>query len=231
MPSFSIRRAGQTVELVFDDGGMNLLSSAALLELHSSIAAIDPNVRVLALKSGRPEVFAAGADMEEMKDFSRSQAVNFSRTGQEAFDAISRLPMITVAIINGPCFGGALDLAMAFDLRWCSAQSVFSHPGARLGIITGFGGTSRWRRVLSRKAATTLFLENSVLDASDARAMGLVDEVLSPVDSSAALIDDLLSVSPSRVAFIKELARHSEGLSPVALNHLAVRLSQLHGEG
>ena len=162
------------IEIVFDDGGMNLLSSDALRWIRSQLP---DEASLLLFRSGRPALFAAGADMAEMARFTPFEAWEFSRLGQELCDAIERLPFPTVALIDGDCFGGALDLALAFDFRVATPRSRFSHPGARLGIVTGFGGTTRWRKVLSRAAARQLFLANRVFSAKEALAIGLVDSI------------------------------------------------------
>lgn len=162
-------------EFVFDDGGMNLLSSSALRHIRASLPG--PETALFLFRSGRPHIFAAGADMAEMQRFTAADAEAFARLGQELFDEIERLPCLTVAVIDGDCFGGALDLTLAFDFRFATPRSRFAHPGARLGIVTGFGGTSRWRKVITRRAANQLFLANRVLSSHEALAMGLVDRV------------------------------------------------------
>lgn len=165
-------------EYVFDDGGMNLLSSSALRDIAGRLKpAATQDATLFIFRSGRPNLFAAGADMAEMQRFTPWEAYEFAQLGQETFDAIERLPCVTVAIIDGDCFGGALDLVLAFDFRFATPRSRFAHPGARLGIVTGFGGTSRWRKVLTRRAANQLFLANRVLSANDALEIGLVDRV------------------------------------------------------
>jgi enoyl-CoA hydratase len=193
---------------------MNLLSSDALRRLRES------------LPSGGPFIYqltrAAGADMNEMQRFSAADAAEFSRLGQETFDAIERLPFLTVAAIDGDCFGGALDLALAFDLRFATARSRFAHPGAKIGIVTGFGGTTRWRKSLTPAAARRLFLANEVLTAAEAHAVGLVDVVGVPdVDALAALDGGV-------VRMIKELARHAERLSQREVMLLAQLLGRLY---
>ena len=166
--------AGRRVDFVFDDGGMNLLSSAALRRIGQ---ALPDDASLFVFRSGRPSLFAAGADMAEMQRFTPWEAYEFARLGQELFETIERLPCLTVALIDGDCFGGALDLVLAFDLRFATPRSRFAHPGARLGIVTGFGGTSRWRSILSRRAANQLFLANGVFPADEALELGLVDSV------------------------------------------------------
>ncbi|HEV7240142.1 MAG TPA: enoyl-CoA hydratase/isomerase family protein [Thermoanaerobaculia bacterium] len=184
------------VEFAFDDGGMNLLSSAALRGIGD---ALPETASLFVFRSGRPNLFAAGADMAEMQRFTPWDAYEFARLGQELFDAIERLPCVTVALIDGDCFGGALDLVLAFDLRFATPRARFAHPGARLGIVTGFGGTSRWRKVLTRRAANQLFLANRVFSASDALEIGLVDRVGESFD------DELTRLESEEARMIKHL--------------------------
>lgn len=203
-------------ELVFDDGGMNLLSSGALRRIGASLP--DPAVSLFVFRSGRPDLFAAGADMAEMQRFSPSEAYEFARLGQELFARIESLPCLTVALIDGDCFGGALDLVLAFDLRFATPRSRFAHPGARLGIVTGFGGTSRWRKVLTRRAANQLFLANRVLQAGEALELELVDRVAEWHE------EELTRLEAMDPRALKELARHADGRSREELLLLARRV-------
>ncbi|MGZ7039764.1 MAG: enoyl-CoA hydratase/isomerase family protein [Thermoanaerobaculia bacterium] len=214
---------GQTI--TFDDGGMNLLSGEALRELHEIIRPLATgDQRLIVFRSGRPNVFAAGADMAEMQRFTALEADAFSRAGQELFDAIARLPMLTIAAIDGDCFGGALDLAMAFDLRFATPRSRFTHPGARLGIITGFGGTTRWRDIVSPAVARRLFLGNEVFSSSAALEAGLVDVI----DESGPNLQTLTTLDPGMIRALKELIRHSRNLSQQQLVDVATLLERLY---
>ncbi|HET7711392.1 MAG TPA: enoyl-CoA hydratase/isomerase family protein [Thermoanaerobaculia bacterium] len=226
----SVRR-GAILEVTFDDGGMNLLSSAALRELETlvlgirhGLADIDPP-SLLLFRSGRPGLFAAGADMAEMERFSAADAMEFAALGQELFGRISVLPMATAAFIDGDCFGGALDLALAFDVRLAAPSARFAHPGARLNIVTGFGGTSRWRQRLSFSAARRLFLANEVLSAAEALSIGLVDSVSEEIDEECRR---LLQADPRWGRMVKELTIHSPRLSQRDQSLLADRLAQLY---
>ena len=181
--------------------------------------------QILTFASARPGLFAAGADMSEMQRFSAADADEFARLGQDVFDAIERLPMITVALIDGDCFGGALDLALAFDLRFATPRSRFAHPGARLGIATGFGGTSRWRSVMGRPAANQLFLSNRVIDANEAMKIGLVDRVAEMHDEQLA---ELERVKKGKAQLVKQLTRCASRLSRSELLLVAQRLSGIY---
>jgi enoyl-CoA hydratase/carnithine racemase len=209
-------------EIVLDDGGMNLLSSSMLRSIR---AQLPTSGELLVLRSGRPHIFAAGADMAEMRAFGAREAEEFARLGQELFAAIERLPMITAALIDGDCFGGALDLVLAFDLRFATPRSRFAHPGGKLGIVTGFGGTSRWRKTIDRAAARRLFLGNERLTAAEAMDAGLVDRVAESFDDE---LRRLQTLDPATTRLMKELSRHADRLSQQQLMLLAERLRALY---
>jgi enoyl-CoA hydratase len=214
MPRF--RADGE--EIRFGDGGVSLLSSDALRELASIVDSWAQPLLVFRLTR------AGGADMAEMSRFTPAEAMEFSRLGQTLFAAIERLPCVTVAVIDGDCFGGALDLVLAFDLRYATPRSRFSHPGAKLGIVTGFGGTSRWRRALDGAAARRLFLASPVLSAGDALAAGLLDGLGEPD------LGRLRALDPATTQMVKELTIHGARLSREELRLLAERLGTFYAK-
>ncbi|HQZ96653.1 MAG TPA: enoyl-CoA hydratase/isomerase family protein [Pyrinomonadaceae bacterium] len=121
--------------------------------------------------------FASGADLREIAAVTAENAVGFARYGQETMVRIAVLEMRTVAAINGFCFGGALDLALACDVRVASPNAKFAHPGAGLGIITGWGGTQRLPRLIGQTNALEMFFTAEAIDAERALHIGLVDLV------------------------------------------------------
>ena len=131
--------------------------------------------------SGTDDVFASGANIRELAQLDTAAALGFSKLGQDLFQTIADARQITIAAINGYCMGGALDLALACDIRVASKGAVFSHPGAKLGIITGWGGTQRLPRIIGRARAMELFLTARILTANEALAIGLVSHISDPV--------------------------------------------------
>ena len=193
---------------------VNLLSSDALRELRARVDAFTGAVFVYRVER------AAGADMAEMQRFTGADAAEFSRLGQETFAAIERMPCLTIAAIDGDCFGGALDLVLSFDLRFATERSRFSHPGAKLGIVTGFGGTSRWRKVIDSRATRRLFLLNEVFSAAEALSHGIIDAIGDPPPIPA--------LDPATVQMVKELTIHGERMNQRELVLLAERLSAVY---
>ena len=134
---------------------------------------------------GEDDVFASGANIRELTTLDRHQAKQFSELGQNLLNTISRTRQRTIAAINGYCIGGALDLALACDVRIASARATFAHPGARLGIITGWGGTQRLPRLIGKTRALELFASARTVNAATAVRIGLVDGIRDPVLEAA----------------------------------------------
>lgn len=160
----------------------NPLSLSTLQELKSSLSALLPRVDVAAIVlTGTDDVFASGADIRELAQLNPASALEFARFGQGLFQSIADARQITIAAINGYCMGGGLDLALSCDIRVASRAAVFSHPGGRLGIITGWGGTQRLSRIIGRARALELFATAGRYSSEAALEMGLISQVADPV--------------------------------------------------
>ena len=127
--------------------------------------------------TGVDDVFASGADLREIAEISGNGAREFALRGQNLMTSISHLQCATIAAVNGICFGGALDLALACDHRIGSPDALFAHPGADLGILTGWGGTQRLRRLVGEALALEMFFTAKRVSAPEALRMGLLDEI------------------------------------------------------
>jgi enoyl-CoA hydratase len=127
--------------------------------------------------TGVGTVFASGADLREIAELDAETAREFALRGQNLMKRISELNAATIAAVNGICFGGALDLALACDRRIASPQAMFSHPGADLGIMTGWGGTQRLSRLVGEAVSLEMFFTAKRVNSNEAMLIGLVDEV------------------------------------------------------
>ena len=138
--------------------------------------------------TGTADVFASGADLREIEKLDPASAREFATRGQTLMNEIASLSTPTSAAINGYCFGGALDLALACQRRLASPNALFSHPGVGLGIITGWGGTQRLPRLIGEACAIEMLLTAGRFGAEWARRSGLIDEVTSgPLERALAL--------------------------------------------
>ena len=152
-------------------------STLDLLEQLFNQAESNPQIKRLIL-TGSGSIFASGADLREVGTLTAQSAVEFSERAQELFDRLASSPLLTIAAINGTCMGGALDLMLSCQRRIASSGARFGHPGARLGIITGWGGTQRLPRLIGRARALDLMLTARMVSAAEALSMGLIDEVV-----------------------------------------------------
>jgi enoyl-CoA hydratase len=160
----------------------NSLSSDVLIKLDSLFSQVNKRTEInTVVFTGTADVFASGADIRELAGLDPESARRFSERGQQLFQRIAETSQLTVAAINGYCMGGALDLALACDVRLASTSAVFAHPGARLGIITGWGGTQRLPRLIGKARALELFMTAGRFSATEALEMGLVSRIEDPV--------------------------------------------------
>lgn len=134
------------------------------------------NLSVL-IVTGAGGVFSAGADLNEVAALNAATAYDFSRHGQALLAGFGEVAPVTIAAIDGYCLGGGLDIALSCDLRYASPASSFQHPGARRGIITGWGGTQRLPRLIGVDEARRLLILGERIDAQEALRVGLINRI------------------------------------------------------
>ena len=152
--------------------------------------------------TGKPFVFAAGADITEFPDATRELAIAGSRAGHELFGRIRELPFPTVAAVNGACLGGGVELALHCDARTIStAVRHFACPECFLGIVPAWGGTQLVPRLVGVETAVKFVVvnpmrQNRVLTGPEAHELGFADRLFEP----AEFLDE-------SIAFALELVR------------------------
>jgi enoyl-CoA hydratase len=162
------------------------LSVFVLRELHEILDRTSAEKQKI-IFTGMENVFASGADLREIARVTAETAREFALYGQTLMKKIARLEAI--AAVNGFCFGGALDLALACRKRIAAPAAEFSHPGANLGIMTGWGGTQRLPRLIGEAAALEMFLTAKRVSAPEALQSGLIDAIsINPLDSALELL-------------------------------------------
>jgi enoyl-CoA hydratase/carnithine racemase len=192
----------------------NALAGADWAALAAAFA--DPgDARVLVL-SGVPGAFSAGADIEELAELLREPA-RFAASNalvQDAQRALARLPLATIAAIDGVCVGGGLGLALACDFRIATARSRFAITPAKLGLVYGTDDTRRLVGAVGAARAREMLLTGRLLDAAEADAFGLLTRRVADDGLDAAvdaLVAELLAMSPSAIAGIKRVLAHVSG--------------------
>jgi len=179
--SFEVQDGVGTIRI--DRPPMNALSVQVQEEIREAAheAAGRDDVRSVIVYGG-PKVFAAGADVKEMADWSLTDAIDRSAQLQSAFTAVERIPKPTIAAVTGYALGGGCELALCCDLRVAGDNAKLGQPEILLGIIPGAGGTQRLPRLIGPSRAKDLIFTGRFVSAEEAFTIGLVDRVVAPDD-------------------------------------------------
>ncbi|HUF26830.1 MAG TPA: fatty acid oxidation complex subunit alpha FadJ [Gemmatimonadaceae bacterium] len=143
----------------------------------------DESVRAAVLISGKPDIFIAGADIEEFLEVETAEdAERMSREGQELLDRLEHLRLPVVAAIHGACLGGGLETALACHYRIISdhPKTVLALPEVQLGLIPGAGGTQRLPRLVGLRNALDMILTGRNVRGRKAMQIGLANEMVHP---------------------------------------------------
>jgi enoyl-CoA hydratase len=180
-----IDRTGATLVLTFNRPELRSPLSVQLLGMISdAIDGISEDVERVVF-SGAGRSFASGADLSEIGRLNPEEAKGFAMLGQTLMQKIADLSQETIAAVNGACYGGALDLALACKQRIASPAATFCHPGTGLGIMTGWGGTQRLPRLIGEANALEMFFTASPITAERALKIGLIDRISEDVLAEA----------------------------------------------
>jgi 3-hydroxyacyl-CoA dehydrogenase / enoyl-CoA hydratase / 3-hydroxybutyryl-CoA epimerase len=160
----------------------NVLSQQVLIELDEILEQMsNSNYKTLVFSSLKNGAFIAGADVYEFNQIkNKHDALSFIHFGQKVMNKIAALPMQTIALIDGYCLGGGLELALACDYILLSDNDKvkLGLPEIKLGIHPGYGGSVRSVQKLGVLKAMNLMLTGRTLSAFQAKKMGLVDAII-----------------------------------------------------
>ena len=200
---------------------VNTLSPALIGEFESVFARVDddPLIRAVVLISGKPDVFIAGADIEQFLAFRlNADAERASRMGQALLARMERLRAPVVAAIHGACLGGGLEVALACRYRICTdhPKTTLAQPEVQLGVIPGMGGTQRLPRRVGLQHALDMILTGRNIRAKRALDMGLVDEMVHPAILREIALARALALGAGELRATK---RKSSGATGVLLEH------------
>ena len=157
---------------------LNAISSDVERVLHEALASADIRTSGAVVVLGERRAFSAGADISEFEGRSPEDVLRYYHETGGVYEELAALPQPTIAAIHGYCLGGALELALALDFRIADETAVFGFPEVSLGILASSGGLHRVTRLLGPARAKELFLLAERFGAEEARAAGVVTEVV-----------------------------------------------------
>jgi enoyl-CoA hydratase len=205
MKNFLLQHVGQVITATITrPEALNALNAEVLAELQGLIQDLysRDDVRGLILTGDGAKAFVAGADIKELAILNRAQALELAEKGQSLFKKMEECPKPIIAAVNGFALGGGCELAMACHIRIATDNAKFGQPEINLGIIPGYGGTQRLTQLVGRGKALELTLTGDLISAQDAKALGLVNHVVSTRDELMALANSIMNkiVSKSPIA-------------------------------
>ncbi|WP_214104742.1 enoyl-CoA hydratase/isomerase family protein [Acrocarpospora catenulata] len=198
----------------------NAVNLEVVEALHQVCADLERAPRVLVL-GGRDGIFAAGADIAELRERRRDDALQGINSG--LFDRIARLPMPTVAVVDGPAIGGGAELAYACDLRIGTPRARFGNPEVSLGIIAAAGACWRLAELVGEPMAKEMLLAGRMLSAQEALDCRLITRLVAEeglVDAVEALVRQLGRADPLALRLTKAAVHSPRAAHPMVDNAL-----------
>jgi enoyl-CoA hydratase/carnithine racemase len=172
-------------------------------------AADDPAVRCVVLRGVGP-MFSSGMDLGALAALAAGpeHLRAFRRACLGAWNLAEEMAKPTVCQIHGACIGGAMELALACDLRVIAADAVIGMPETRIGLIPDVGGSSRLPQVVGLGRAKELVMTGKLIGGEEAERIGLANRV-APADgldaATQVLVDELLACAPVAVGLAKRV--------------------------
>ncbi len=199
---------------------LNALSFALIDEIGERIdEAAQSSARALVITGAGERAFCAGADIKELVGRGLAEQKKGAETGQAVFAKLDRLPIPSIALVNGFALGGGLELALACTFRLATANARFGLPEIKLGLIPGYGGTQRLPRLIGEARALEMILTGRTLKADEALGIGLVNRIVEAPAIDAAF------------AFAREFSGYGKLASQFARQSVARSMTASLAEG
>ncbi|HEX6004787.1 MAG TPA: enoyl-CoA hydratase-related protein [Burkholderiales bacterium] len=186
---------------------LNALSFGLIRELGTLFDRVaESDARALLVTGAGSKAFCAGADIKELAGRSLIAHKQGTELGQWTFAKLDRLPLPSVAIINGYAFGGGLELALACTTRIATRNARMGLPEIKLGLIPGYGGTQRLPRAVGEARALDMIMTGRTVDAEEALRIGLVNRLIDgdPVAQGIAYAREFTGHSLPVLGYVRE---------------------------
>lgn len=209
---------------------LNALTAEMYDELQFCCREIERSSARVVILSGAGKAFCAGGDIEAWSSIgAEAFSDHWVRDGHAAFDALTRLTIPVIAVLDGHALGGGLELAACADLRIAESHIKLGQPENGLGIIPGWSGTQRAARRFGAQVVRRMSLFGEVFSAEDACVLGIVDQVVETGQALAqaeVAAQRVLKRGPHATKLTKMLINAADGEDPErVLEALAGRIA------
>lgn len=189
----------------------NALNRATRMELRRVLEEIrsSDEIRVLIITGAGEKAFIAGADIPELEKMNQWDMMDYLSTlSQQLYTDFGNLEIPVIAMINGYCFGGGLELALACDIRIASEDASFGQPEIRFGIMPGGGATQRLPGLVGPAVGKELMFTGRIINAQEALRIGLVNRVV-PRDKLREVVWELARDIAKKSPIVLKLIKRS----------------------
>jgi len=211
---FTIEQRDDVLSLVFSrKDSLNILSRDTLEDLLLNLQELenrvlnDLSLRFLII-TGTGKAFLAGADIKQMTDFTREEAIAFSDLGNRIMNKIEHFPIPVIAAVNGHTMGGGMELLLACDVAVGVDKALFALPETSLALFPGFGGIQRLLSRISMAKAKEIVFSSRKLTAAEMKEMGILIDVVESeklIERCDQLVDSFRRNGPSAIRYAKKL--------------------------
>jgi enoyl-CoA hydratase len=184
------------------NGRDNLVDQAVFLDLFQLKQWFNTNQFKGLIFTGEGRNFSKGANVNRIREYKDCPEIleKELNEGKKILSYIEALPLITVAAIEGACFGAGLEIALSCNYRLASENALFSFPEVTLGLLPGFGGTIRLPALIGQRAAKQLISSGNIISSEEAMRIGLADEITGKKEAFQKAVE-----------LIEEMVKHCSG--------------------
>lgn len=214
-----LRAEGSIAVLTIENGAKNLISEPEFIEREKLLEWLRENPQIKALViTGKGRHFSHGADVSLFDAANLESISEKLRKGRELLNTIGHLPVVTVAAVNGGCFGGGLEIAMSCQFRIASPKALLGLPEVMHGVVPGMGGMERLSKIVGKEKALQMILQGEMISAEKALSIGLVTKITEEKDAfpeAMRFAEELVSaLSVTQVnAVVKTINKADDGYS------------------
>ena len=208
-PFVTSHLVGAIAEIGLNSGPLNLVNKEMLRDLNRILGEVAerPEIRCLILHGGNARAFCAGSDIRELEQLRQDASEHKILFEDMVLRRLARIPMPTIAAIDGPALGGGLEIALACDLRVCKTGVPLGLTESRLGGLAG-NGSIRLTRLVGPARAKELLYTGETIAADQALAWGLINRIVadgSALDAARQLASTIAARGPLSNRLAKKL--------------------------
>ncbi len=189
----------------------NALNLETIEQIKKELEKLEKNKNIVSvIITGKGKFFSAGGDLREMLTLKENDGKTFSEKGQDLMNYIEKNDKIFIACLNGPAYGGGMELALACDIRVAGRNVKMGQTEINVGLVTGWGGAERLIENAGKGHAKFMLLTGYVMNAEEAKDFGII-HILSdnPLEDSIKIAKDLAKKNTEALIAYKRMVREN----------------------